>query len=392
MKLKRRAKMMKTMLIALSLLASITSTGTAVADPAVEKNLQAVLDGFIANNPTIPGVMVTLHSEKLNLHWQGAAGIADVETAQAIKPDQPLRLASTTKTYVAAAILRLMEQGKLDLDDAISKHLPVNQLELLKTGKYQAGQISIRHLLTHTSGLWDYAMSEAYGTAVQENPEHRWTRNEQLQFAMDQGEHYGVPGEIYHYSDTGYILLGQIIEQRSGMALAPALRKLLKFDALNLNTTWLESLEPAPKLAPARVHQYWGDVDTIAWDPSLDLYGGGGLVANMPDLARFYRSLLTGEIYDNPATLAKMKTTIIPDRGGPAVQKADNGSAQYCLGISASDYRNFTIFGHGGFWGTLGAYIPALDLALGLAVTQQESRDQRKELLEALLDVVIDAN
>jgi D-alanyl-D-alanine carboxypeptidase len=391
MKLKRQTKKLAKTLVALVLVTSFSSAGSAVADPALEQNLQAVLDSFIANNPTIPGVMVTLHSEKLNLQWQGAAGIADLESGQAIKPDQPLRLASTTKTYVAAAILRLIEQSKLEPDDAISKHLPANQLDVLKTGKYQAGQISIRHLLTHTSGLWDYAASEAYATAVQENPEHRWTRNEQLQFAMDQGEPYGVPGEIYHYSDTGYILLGEIIERRSGMALAPALRKLLNFDALNLNATWLESLEPAPESAPIRAHQYWGEVDTTSWDPSLDLYGGGGLVANMPDLARFFRALFDGEVFDYPATLAEMKTTIIPSRGGPANQSTDQGSSQYCLGISASDYRDFTIFGHGGFWGTLGAYIPALDLALGMAVTQQKSRDQRKELLEALLDVVIDA-
>jgi len=114
-------------------------------------------------------------------------------------------------------------------------------------------------------------------------------------------------------------------------------------------------------------------------------------VANMPDLARFFRALFDGGVFDYPATLAEMKTTIIPSRGGPANQSNDQGSSQYCLGISANDYRDFTTFGHGGFWGTLGAYIPALDLALGMAVTQQKSRDQRKELLEALLDVVIDS-
>ena len=390
MKLKRPI-MINKIPLALVLLINVASTGTLVADFALEQNLQSVLNGFIAQNPNIPGVMVTLHSGKLNLQWQGAAGIASLETGETIKPDQPLRLASTTKTYVAAAILRLMEQGKLELDDAISKYLPADQLALLKTGKYEPGQISIRHMLTHTSGLWDYAQSEPFAAVVQADPHHRWTRNEQLQFAMDHGEPYGVPGEIFHYSDTGYILLGEIIERRSGMALAAALRELLKFDALELNATWLESLEPAPELAPARVHQYWGDVDTTAWDPSLDLYGGGGLVANMPDLAQFYRALFDGSVFDSPDTLAEMKTTIIPDRGGPAVQKSDNGSSQYCLGISASNYRDFTTFGHGGFWGTLGAYIPALDLAVGMAVTQQQSRDQRKKLFEALLDVVIDA-
>ena len=198
----------------------------ALAHSEIEQKLQLVLNAFIVGNPNIPGVMVTFESDQLNIHWQGSAGIDNRETNKPIAPEQPLRLASITKTYVAAAILRLMELGKLSLDDPLSEHLSQHQLEILKLGDYRPDNMSIRHLLTHTSGLWDFAQSEYFGV-VGTSPDHRWTRDEQLKFAMDHGEPYGEPGEFYRYSDTGYILLGEIIERRSGLGLAPALRKML---------------------------------------------------------------------------------------------------------------------------------------------------------------------
>ncbi len=354
----------------------------AQADPAMEQELQSVLDAVIADNPTIPGVLASFQSGTLALNWQGAAGFSDLPTQTAMKPDQPLRLASTTKTYVATAILRLMEQGKLALDDAIEGHLPREQREVLASGGYAPAAISIRHLLTHTSGLFDYAMTKAFMEAIRGDPQHRWSRIEQLPFAMTHGETYGAPGQIYHYSDTGYILLGEIIEQHSGLGLAEALRHLLAFDGLGLGATWLETLEPTPSTAGPRAHQYLGNDDTFDFDASFDLYGGGGLAASMPDLARFYGALFRGGIYEQATTLAVMQTGIVPVLGGPSA---------YRMGIVVGEYRGHTFFSHGGFWGTLGAYMPALDLAMGIAATQQESRKEQRKLLHALLDVILDA-
>ncbi len=128
----------------------------------------------------------------------------------------------------------------------------------------------------------------------------------------------------------------------------------------------------------------------------MDLYGGGGLVSNMPDLMRFFKAMFDGRLFDNPQTLQAMRTSIIPDHDGPMYpavpsdNKSDLHKIQYCLGIYASEYRGYTIFQHGGFWGTLGGYLPAIDLAFGVAVTEQKSLVERKELLQEFLDVVIE--
>jgi D-alanyl-D-alanine carboxypeptidase len=372
-------------------LAVLLLPGALSADTARAAKLQEVIEAFIDGHPKIPAVIVRLDSDKLNLHWSGSAGVSDISTGQTVADDQPVRLASTTKTYVAAAILRLMEMGKLSVDDPINKHLPEDQLSLLADGGYDARQITIRHLLTHTSGLWDYAMSDAFYNAVNADPQHRWTREEQVRFAVENGQPYGNPGDIFHYSDTGYILLGEIVEQKSGLDFATALRKLLRFETIGLNSTWLETLEPTPSATSARAHQYMGDADTHDYDPSFDLYGGGGLVANMPDLAHFFGALFKGRIFEKPSTLAMMKTTIIPSLGGPGRTNSQGESSLYCMGIAAGSYKDLTIWSHSGFWGTQGAYVPALDLAIGLALTQQHSSGRMNRLIGALLEQVLDS-
>ena len=98
----------------------------------------------------------------------------------------------------------------------------------------------------HTSGIYDYGQDPAYQAAVNADPAKRWTRLEQVRFAMDHGAPVGEPGTVYAYSDTGYSLLGEIIERATGAPLADAYRTLLDFEGLHLDATYLESLEPAP--------------------------------------------------------------------------------------------------------------------------------------------------
>jgi len=363
------------------------------ADSGTEHKLQEVLESFLAQNPTVPGIMVTLDSDQLDLHWSGSAGVADLETKQPIAPDQPLRLASTTKTYVSAAVLRLMEQGKLNLDDTLDQHLPRHQLDVLKADAYQPEKISIRQVLTHTSGIYDFGQGghKGYVEAVLADTKHRWTREEQLQFAMDEGAPIGEPGERFHYSDTGYILLGEIIERRSGLKLAPALRTLLKFSELGLDSTWLESLEPVPESVAPRVTQYMKEINMNGWDPSLDLWGGGGLVANMPDLAHFYKALFEGDIFEKPGTLENMKTTVATDLARPGWMANGKIAYLYSMGLFVTEYRDYSFFSHGGHWGTEGGYLPALGLAWGWAITQEDTwGGPRQKLLTTLLDVVMD--
>jgi D-alanyl-D-alanine carboxypeptidase len=299
-----------------------------------------------------------------------------------------VRLASNTKTFVAAAILRLWEEGRLALDASLVDHLPSDALQVLARDGYQPAAITIRHLLTHTSGLFDYGDSPVFGRTIEADPTHRWTRTEQLQAAMDGGDPYGPPGEVYRYSDTGYILLGDIIERTSGQPLAAALRQLLDYAQLGLASTWLETLEPPPAGAKERAHQYLGDVDTCGWDPSFDLYGGGGLVSTVGDLARFIRGLFTGGVYKRPATSETMLTTIMAERGGPAYHGQRQVPGVYRMGVAVRETDGVTIYMHGGFWGTLAAYVPSVDVAISATVTQQQAWPRLREMFGRALTLV----
>jgi D-alanyl-D-alanine carboxypeptidase len=108
---------------------------------------------------------------------------------------------------------------------------------------------------------------------------------------MKGGKPYGAPGKVFSYSDTGYILLGEILERQTGGSMAAALRNLLGYQRLGLRSTWLETLESAPKGVLDRAHRYEGDHDTYTDDPSYDLYGGGGLASTVRDTALFMRAL-----------------------------------------------------------------------------------------------------
>ena len=97
-------------------------------------------------------------------------------------------------------------------------------------GGYRPDAITVRQVLVHTSGIYDVGQDPAYQAAVNADPAKRWTRLEQVRFAMDHGAPVGEPGTVYAYSDTGYSLLGEIIERATGTPLADAYRTLLDFE------------------------------------------------------------------------------------------------------------------------------------------------------------------
>lgn len=344
---------------------------------ALEARLQSIVDSILAARPIMNAISVHVEAPRRCLSWSGVAGVADKTTGTKLRPEQPVRIASNTKTYVAAAILRLVEEGKVAVDAPITTYLPAAYLDALRSGGYDPAAITVRHLLHHTSGLFDYAMDEAFGAAVMAEPARRWSRMDQVRWAMEKGKPYGAPGAVYHYSDTGYILLGEILERAAGKGLAESLRELLGFDRLKLTSTWLETLEPAPAGVADRAHQFWDTFDTYAADPSFDLYGGGGLVATPGDMAAFTRALLTGKVYRDPKTLELMLST--PDI---AAQR------DYRMGIYAMVLAGDQGFGHSGFWSTYAFHIPASDVTMASSISLQGAGQTSRALLEALYRVV----
>ena len=357
------------------LVLALTGAPAAIAQDTatVEARLQALLDDAVANGST-PGIMLRVEAPELGLSFSGVAGVADQATGAALTRDNPVRIARNTKTFLAAATLRLWEEGRLGLDDPLSQHLSPEHAGMLTADGYDLDAMTIRHLLTHTSGLYDYADRELFVQAVLDDPYHRWTPDQQIGLAVEWGDPYGAPGEVYRYSDTGYVVLGLVLESVYGRPLAAVLRELLEFERLRMDDTWLETLEDPPASASERAHQYMGERDTWDWDPSLDLYGGGGLVSTADDMAVFMRALFTGGVYRDAATADTMLTTVEGAGQGPDLSGMPMVPGRYRMGVEVRDRNGLALYMHTGFWGTLAAYLPEPDVAISIAVTQQQSR------------------
>jgi D-alanyl-D-alanine carboxypeptidase len=336
------------------------------------------------DNDAVRSAVLHIDTPALGLNWEGAAGMADPENGIRMTPETPSRIASNTKTFIAAAVMRLSEEGMLDIDDPIADRLPEEYVAMLDGDGYDTEAATLRNLLTHTSGLFDHTVPDRFVEAILDDPMHRWTRTEQVQGAVDWGDPHGGPGEFYTYCDTGYVLLGGVIEHVSGQPMAAAVRELLDFEGLGLTSTWWETLEPRPTEVPDRAHQFLGDLDTADFDPSYDLYGGGGIVSTVGDLARFYRALFTGGVFADPSTADVMLTTVDGARALPGAGTRALPPGAYRMGIWVIEIEGLTTYRHTGFFGTLATYVPELDVVVTVATNQNQDDG-------ALTDIALEA-
>ncbi len=294
-----------------------------------------------------------------------ASGNITGASVDALDSDMTFRIASNTKTFVAVAALKLVEQGLLELDGPIRGALPAPYASLLDNGGYSSDAITLRMLLNHTSGIPDHAQLQSYFDAIMADTTRTWTRAEQVSLAMREGERIGNPGERFSYSDTGYVLVGAMIEHVTGQTLGPAVRALVVEPHLDLPGTWWENLEPQPATsgAPFPQQAFGGPLSRI--HPSVDLFGGGGLVSNASDLARFHRAAARGELLDDPLLNAALTTA--------SHQSQLDGEGGYAMGFFIRDYAGETCLEHSGFWGTLAIYCPDTNIAVAAAVTDAQA-------------------
>lgn len=359
--------------------------------PDLGPALQALVDGAVEDNEAVHGAALHVDTPALDLVWEGAAGEADPAAGVSMTPATPFQIASNTKTFISASTLRLWEDGRLGLDDPIAGHIREDSVEILRSDGYDLEELTIRHLLTHTGGLYDYAMSERYSERIIDDPTHRWTRTEQLEAAVEWGDPLAPPGVVYSYCDTGYILLGEILELTTGRSMPDAVRELVGYEGLGLGSTWFETLEPRPSGVLDPAHPFWGEEDGTAFDLSIDLYGGGGLLSTVGDLAHFFRALFKGGIYTDPGTADTMLTTVeiaSPEEGGEEF-RLPHGA--YRMGVWVVEVEGYTSYRHTGFWGTSATYLPELDLIITATVNQNQARPVLEELVRSAVRVVADA-
>lgn len=322
--------------------------------------VQSMTDAFHAL-PSASAIYIT--GAGIQYPFGMAHGFADESTQKKLTVDTPFRIASNTKTFLAAAFLRLWEQDALSLDDDITKYLSANYQQTLLELGYDLKTITLRHLLSHSSGLFDHA-NEAYLEDVIKDPSHKWTREEQIARYAQQGFPIIPAGKRFIYSDTGYILLGDILSQFMRKDMATAVRELLHFQDLDLPQTWWEGLELQPKHPKVRARQFTGEHEGTHIDASMDAFGGGGLVMTTLELAKFTADLFEDRVYLHPSTLKEMKW-----------QGSHTGAANYRLGLMTEETGIGTLYYHLGYWGSVAYYLPEKQIAIAGFTTQRNNRE-----------------
>ncbi len=335
----------------------------------VEDRLQALVDADLSAWPAIPGRLLHVLAPSHDVDVEVAAGVADLATSEPLRPGSRFRIASVTKPFVSAAALRLVENEQLTLEHTAAELLAGEYDDLLRGGGYDTSAITLRHLMTHTSGIYDFAadaytdkIADGFTAQVHKDPARRWTRFEQIEFAVRNGEPYGAPGTVFGYSDTGACLVGEILERVTGLSMGAAIRELVGYERLGLTKTWQETIEPEPDGLPQVSHQYEGEMDVAGMDASVDLYGGGGLMSTCRDLALFFRALLRDAVFQRPETLATMTTTL---QGVPrAPLTSDDPVQNAAMFLFRADIGGETWWGHDGYWGTSVYTCPARDVTV----------------------------
>ncbi len=363
---------------------SSTSPPTAASSPSPSASsgtqlsratLQRLLD---TARGTGPGAIlrVGVPGETHATVFRVASGPFAKGSSRPAKPTDQFRTASITKTFTAVVALRLAEQGALRLDDPIAQYLSPSLVDRLNVidGVSRGRKITVRHLLTHTSGIYDYAMDQHYIGAVTKHPRKQWTGPEQVEFALSHGRPYGAPGETYGYADTNYVLLAMIIEQVTGQSLADSYRTYI-LAPLDLKDTYLEGKQEPHGAGVA--HAYYGSIDTAGFNPSFDTNGGGGLVSTADDLATFITALLGGKIFADPATLATMLT--------PTEQSLAAGSGYGC-GIEVTERGGVRWVGHSGFFSAFMYCAPGQGIVITGTLDQMALISRVNELVNALED------
>jgi D-alanyl-D-alanine carboxypeptidase len=363
--------------------ASSSSVGGTNAGFSKSAGLQTIMDRYTAEG--LPGVSMAVFSESEGL-WRGSAGFAQIESRTAMQNSNLQYLQSISKTYMAVAILKLYEQGKIDLEAPVSRYLPSKLLRYVKA----ADRISIKMLLNHTSGVPEYSSNPAFVSYVLLHPKEvfnieaalRFVENEPLQFS---------PGSKYKYCNTNYLLLAVVADKITGDH-ATYINEII-FKMLGLKSTYYRSSKGYLRY-PDLVDSYWDVLNTgkpanitaLQQANVATLKGDDGIVCTTEDAILFLKGLMEGKLL-NDSSLNLMKQWVNDDSGKPA----------YGLGLTYYEAGGLQGYGHSG--GGIGAgcillYVPEKKLYVFIATNvgtlfggtlAKKASDMKDEILGTLL-------
>ncbi|MBH5333960.1 beta-lactamase family protein [Streptomyces pactum] len=348
-------------------------TGRGTGHQALHRAMETVVEGGT------PGV--TAQARDGRGVWRAAVGTGDLRTGKPRGTEDRFRVASITKTFVATVLLQMEAEGKLDLDDTVDRWLP----GLVRGNGHDGREITVRQLLNHTSGVYDFLNDQEYLDTYVLAPgflEHRYeTRTPQaaVDVAMSHAPDF-APGTRHQYSNTNYVLAGLIIEAVGGNTYEDEVRSRI-IGPLKLRGTVMPGDTwhmPRPSsraystlsLDPAATKIY-----DVTEQNASQSWADGDIISTTGDLNRFLTALLRGELLP-PAQLKAMLT---------AVPVPDEEYSGYGLGIGT--YRTScgtTVWGHSGGWlGSLSEVVSTADGRHSLAYNLNGDWSMSASLVEA---------
>ena len=284
----------------------VSSVGCKQSIVSPQKKLDASVNNYITEN-NIPGALVRV-TKRNGAVLNSSAGVSNINSRKALKPDQTYEIGSQTKTMTAVVVLKLVEQNKIKLDEPVSKYLDPKTLK----GIANADKVTIRQLLSMRSGIPNYTeITDADGIPLQikeirANPDKIFGPDEALSLVRGKSASF-KPGEKFEYSNTNYTLLGKLIEKVTKQPLQNAYKKMI-FEPLNMSDTQY------PKFPVDKKRMSGYSIDPS--DPSgklidvtnanVNYYAEGGVVSSARDMTKFFDGLLKSKTLLSPKLLKEM--------------------------------------------------------------------------------------
>ncbi|MEU2154342.1 serine hydrolase domain-containing protein [Streptomyces sp. NPDC019396] len=341
----RSVRMIPPVLVAAATVAALATPATAAGPsraPSGHARTQQALEAAVAEG--VPGALAQAARTGRPV-WNGDAGVADRTSGRERRSGDSFRVGSITKTFVATVILQLEAEGRLSLDDTVERWLP----GLVRGNGNDGRSITLRQLLNHTSGLYNYTedpgfVAKTFGPGFFEHRYDTFTPRALVGLAMGHRPDF-APGADWKYSNTNFILAGLVIEKATGRAYGTEVeRRILR--PLGLRGTSVPGTRasmpgPSGRAYSILVGPQPNDTihDVTELNPSA-AGSAGEMISTTGDLNRFYRALLAGRLLPKEQ-LKKMTTTLPTDEDSP--------NLRYGLGLMALKLScGKEVWGHGG--------------------------------------------
>ncbi len=320
------------------------------------KEIQPVIDQLVTEG--IPGCALAIYSAEG--WWTSSAGVAKIENNTTMEVCHLQYLQSVSKTYMAVGILKLYEQGKIDLKAPMTNYLPEKYVQYITDGH----RVTMQMLLNHTSGIPEYNFQPDYVAKLLQHPDYKFEPEDYLKYIKGKPLDF-EPGSKYSYRNTNYVLLALIADALTGDHAAFLSETIFK--PLGLNNTFYRHESGYPNY-PQLINAYWDrysnsiveNVSQMQRNNVASLIGDDGIIATPVDAVKFLRGLMEGQLL-KPATLELMKTWVNDSKGNPA----------YGLGLDYTLFQGEVAYGHSG--GGIGAgcnlyYFPQQNVYVFIAI------------------------